>query len=166
VNIAENGRLIFEHLEQAITDEYRVRADSVPETSSGLLRTLALSQNPRSQQGALLVVSIAEAVSLASLSLRQRQISSAMEAQSLALPLGFGGPTAAAGKRSEKFVRHCLAVSGTDHDKDGNRGFVLTLPHASSTSGAEGDLQHLYKPGPCSSDGDIFRLSTARGVRE
>src|SRR5450432_2598354 len=51
-----------------------------------------------------------------------------MEAQSFGVPLGFGGPYCGVLATREKFVRQLPGrLAGQTTDKNGNRGFVLTL---------------------------------------
>src|SRR5258707_2338990 len=51
-----------------------------------------------------------------------------MEAQSFGVPLGFGGPYCGVLATPEKFVRQLPGrLAGQTTNKNGNRGFVLTL---------------------------------------
>jgi glycine dehydrogenase subunit 1 len=76
----------------------------------------------------MLVVSIAEAVSLGIVEPPREADVIAMEAQSFGVPLGFGGPYCGIIATREKFVRQMPGrLVGQTVDKQGKRGFVLTL---------------------------------------
>jgi glycine dehydrogenase subunit 1 len=76
----------------------------------------------------MLVVSIAEAVSLGIVEPPREADVIAMEAQSFGVPLGFGGPYCGVIATREKFVRQMPGrLVGQTVDKQGRRGFVLTL---------------------------------------
>ncbi|MGH9676639.1 MAG: glycine dehydrogenase, partial [Candidatus Acidiferrum sp.] len=80
------------------------------------------------KHGALLVVSIAEAVSLGIVKPPAEADIVTMEAQSFGVPLSFGGPYAAVIATREKYVRQIPGrLVGQTVDRNGNRGFVLTL---------------------------------------
>jgi len=80
------------------------------------------------QHGAMLVVSIAEAVSLGIVEPPREADVIAMEAQSFGVPLGFGGPYCGVIATREKYVRQMPGrLVGQTTDKQGRRGFVLTL---------------------------------------
>jgi glycine dehydrogenase subunit 1 len=80
------------------------------------------------KKGAMLVVSIAEAVSLGIVEPPREADVIAMEAQSFGVPLGFGGPYCGVIATREKFVRQMPGrLVGQTVDKQGRRGFVLTL---------------------------------------
>ena len=80
------------------------------------------------KRGALLIVSIAEAVSLGIVEPPRAADIVAMEAQSFGVPLGFGGPYCGVLATKEKFVRQMPGrLAGQTVDKNGKRGFVLTL---------------------------------------
>ena len=80
------------------------------------------------KKGALLVVSIAEAVSLGIVEPPRQADIIAMEAQSFGVPLGFGGPYCGVIATREKFVRQMPGrLVGQTIDSKGKRGFVLTL---------------------------------------
>jgi len=80
------------------------------------------------QHGAMLVVSIAEAVSLGIVEPPREADVIAMEAQSFGVPLGFGGPYCGVIATRERFVRQMPGrLVGQTVDKQGRRGFVLTL---------------------------------------
>jgi glycine dehydrogenase subunit 1 len=80
------------------------------------------------QRGALLIVSIAEAVSLGIVEPPRQADIVSMEAQSFGVPVGFGGPYCGVLATKEKFVRQMPGrLAGQTVDKNGKRGFVLTL---------------------------------------
>jgi glycine dehydrogenase subunit 1 len=80
------------------------------------------------RKGALLVVSIAEAVSLGIVEPPRKADIVAMEAQSFGVPVGFGGPYCGVIATQEKFVRQMPGrLAGQTTDRNGKRGFVLTL---------------------------------------
>jgi len=80
------------------------------------------------RNGALLVVSIAEAVSLGIVEPPRAADIVAMEAQSFGVPLGFGGPYCGVIATREQYVRQMPGrLVGQTTDRSGKRGFVLTL---------------------------------------
>ena len=80
------------------------------------------------KRGALLIVSIAEAASLGIVEPPRAADIVAMEAQSFGVPLGFGGPYCGVLATKDKFVRQMPGrLAGQTVDKNGKRGFVLTL---------------------------------------
>ena len=80
------------------------------------------------KHGAMLVVSIAEAVSLGIVEPPREADVIAMEAQSFGVPVGFGGPYCGVIATRERFVRQMPGrLVGQTVDKQGRRGFVLTL---------------------------------------
>ncbi len=79
-------------------------------------------------KGALLIVSIAEAVSLGIVKPPAEADIVSMEAQSFGVPLGFGGPYCGVMATRERFVRQMPGrLVGEARDRNGKRGFVLTL---------------------------------------
>src|SRR5712672_4540344 len=94
----------------------------------GVLETLPGIADAAHGVGALLVVAIAEGVSLGAVRPPAEADIVAMEAQSFGLPLGFGGPYCGVLATREKFVRQLPGrLAGQTVDKNGKRGFVLTL---------------------------------------
>jgi glycine dehydrogenase subunit 1 len=80
------------------------------------------------KNGAMLAVSIAEAVSLGIVEPPRQADIVAMEAQSFGVPQGFGGPYCGVIATREQYVRQMPGrLAGQTTDKNGKRGFVLTL---------------------------------------
>jgi glycine cleavage system P protein (glycine dehydrogenase) subunit 1 len=78
--------------------------------------------------GALVVVAVAEGVSLGVVKPPAEADIVAMEAQSFGLPLSYGGPFAGVVASRDKFVRQMPGrLAGQTVDAVGQRGFVLTL---------------------------------------
>jgi glycine dehydrogenase subunit 1 len=76
----------------------------------------------------MLVVSIAEAISLGIVEPPRQADVIAMEAQSFGVPLGYGGPYCGVIATKEQYVRQMPGrLVGQTTDKNGKRGFVLTL---------------------------------------
>jgi glycine dehydrogenase subunit 1 len=80
------------------------------------------------KHGAMLAVSIAEAISLGIVEPPRQADIIAMEAQSFGVPLAFGGPYCGVIATREKFVRQMPGrLVGQTTDRNSKRGFVLTL---------------------------------------
>jgi len=119
------------------------------------------------KKGALLIVSIAEAVSLGIVKPPAEADIVAMEAQSFGVPLGFGGPYAGVIATKEKFVRQMPGrLVGETTDKHGDRGFVLTLAtreqHITRRSGRPRDCQICHRQG----DGSRHRYNPLHTVAQ
>ncbi len=94
----------------------------------GTIEDVAAIAEIAHKHGAMLVVSIAEAVSLGIVEPPRQADVIAMEAQSFGVPLGFGGPYCGVIATREKYVRQMPGrLVGQTVDKQGKRGFVLTL---------------------------------------
>ena len=79
-------------------------------------------------RGALLIVSITEAVSLGIVKPPAEADIVSMEAQSFGVPVGYGGPYCGVIACKEKFLRQMPGrIVGETKDMDGKRGYVLTL---------------------------------------
>jgi glycine dehydrogenase subunit 1 len=124
---AYNGRLDLEALEKAITPETACVLIQSP-NFFGTIEDVAAIAEIAHKKGALLAVSIAEAVSLGIVEPPRQADIIAMEAQSFGVPLGFGGPYCGVIATREKFVRQMPGrLVGQTTDTNGRRGFVLTL---------------------------------------
>ena len=94
----------------------------------GTIEDVAAIAEIAHKHGAMLVVSIAEAVSLGIVEPPRQADIIAMEAQSFGVPLGFGGPYCGVIATREKYVRQMPGrLVGQTTDRNGKRGFVLTL---------------------------------------
>jgi len=127
VDFAETGRVDLRLLEQAITDDTACVLIQSPNFFGTIEDVTAIAELVHSR-GALLIVSIAEAISLGIVKPPSEADIVAMEAQSFGVPLGFGGPYCGVLATRDKFVRQLPGrLAGQTTDKHGNRGFVLTL---------------------------------------
>lgn len=127
VGFEENGRVDLTAMEQVVNDQTACLAIQSP-NFFGTIEDIAAVAEIAHKKGALLVVAIAEAVSLGIVRPPSEADIVAMEAQSFGVPLGFGGPYAGVIATKEKFVRQMPGrLVGQTVDKRGERGFVLTL---------------------------------------
>src|SRR3954466_13735212 len=123
----ETGRLDLTALEKAITPETACVLIQSP-NFFGTIEDVAAIAEIAHKHGALLVVSIAEAVSLGIVEPPRQADIIAMEAQSFGVPLGFGGPYCGVIATREQFVRQMPGrLVGETTDRNRKRGFVLTL---------------------------------------
>jgi glycine dehydrogenase subunit 1 len=94
----------------------------------GTIEDVAAIAEVAHAKGALLIVSIAEAVSLGVVRPPAEADIVSMEAQSLGVSIGYGGPYCGVIACKEKFLRQMPGrLIGETKDVDGKRGFVLTL---------------------------------------
>jgi glycine dehydrogenase subunit 1 len=127
VNYGDNGRVNVADLEKSITDQTSCVLIQSP-NFFGTIEDVAAIADIAHKKGALLAVAISEAVSLGIVRPPAEADIVAMEAQSFGVPLGFGGPYAGVIATKEKFVRQIPGrLVGETLDKNGKRGFVLTL---------------------------------------
>jgi glycine dehydrogenase subunit 1 len=123
----ESGGLDLKALDKSITEETACVLIQSP-NFFGTVEDVATIADIAHKRGALLVVSIAEAVSLGILEPPRQADVIAMEAQSFGVPLGFGGPYCGVIATREQFVRQMPGrLVGQTTDRNGKRGFVLTL---------------------------------------
>jgi glycine dehydrogenase subunit 1 len=124
---AETGRVDLAALEQAVTEETAAVLVQSPNFFGTVEDVPAIAEIAH-KKGALLIVSIAEAVSLGVVRPPVEADIVSMEAQSFGVALSYGGPFCGVIAAKEQFLRQMpgrLVGQTTDHD--GNRGFVLTL---------------------------------------
>src|SRR6202166_3105488 len=122
-----DGRLNLGELEKSITPETACVLIQSP-NFFGTIEDVAAIAGVAHKNGAMLVVSIAEAVSLGIVEPPREADVIAMEAQSFGVPLGFGGPYCGVIATREQFVRQMPGrLAGQTTDRNGKRGFVLTL---------------------------------------
>jgi glycine dehydrogenase subunit 1 len=122
-----NGRVDLAEIEKKIGDDTACVLIQSP-NFFGTIEDVGAVAELAHKKGALLVVSIAEALSLGVVRPPVEADIVSMESQSFGVPLGFGGPYAGVMATKEKFVRQMPGrLVGETRDKDGKRGFVLTL---------------------------------------
>jgi glycine dehydrogenase subunit 1 len=127
VSFGDNGRVDVSELERIVTDQTSCVLVQSP-NFFGTIEDVAALADLAHRKGALLAVAISEAVSLGIVRPPTEADIVAMEAQSFGVPLGFGGPYAGVIATKEKFVRQIPGrLVGETLDKNGKRGFVLTL---------------------------------------
>jgi glycine dehydrogenase subunit 1 len=127
VGYAANGRVDMAALDAAITDETACVLIQSP-NFFGTIEDVAAIAELAHAKGALLIVSIAEAVSLGIVKPPAEADIVAMEAQSFGVAMSYGGPYCGVIACKEKFLRQMPGrIVGETKDMDGKRGYVLTL---------------------------------------
>jgi len=127
VSYKDSGQVDLKTLEAVITDDTACVLIQSPNFFGTIEDVEAIAEIAH-KRGALLIVSIAEAVSLGIVEPPRSADIVAMEAQSFGVPLGFGGPYCGVLATKEKFVRQMPGrLAGQTTDRNGKRGFVLTL---------------------------------------
>ncbi len=127
VPFTPNGRIDLKALEKSISVDTACVMIQSP-NFFGTIEDVDAVAEIAHKNGAMLAVSIAEAVSLGIVEPPRQADIIAMEAQSFGVPLGFGGPYCGVIATKEKFVRQMPGrLTGQTVDSNGKRGFVLTL---------------------------------------
>ena len=127
VPFGKDGRIDAKALEKSITSDTACVLIQSPNFFGTIEDAEAIAEIAH-KNGAMLAVSIAEAVSLGIVEPPRNADIIAMEAQSFGVPLGFGGPYCGVIATKEKFVRQMPGrLTGQTVDSNGKRGFVLTL---------------------------------------
>jgi glycine dehydrogenase subunit 1 len=124
---AETGRVDLEALDGAVTEETACVLIQSP-NFFGVIEDIPAIAEIAHAKGALLVVSIAEAISLGVVKPPVEADIVSMEAQSFGVAISYGGPYCGVIATKEKYLRQMPGrLAGQTTDADGNRGFVLTL---------------------------------------
>jgi glycine dehydrogenase subunit 1 len=127
VGYAANGRVDMAALDAAITSETACVMIQSP-NFFGTIEDVAAIAEMAHAKGALLIVSIAEAVSLGIVKPPAEADIVSLEAQSFGVAMSFGGPYCGVIACKEKFLRQMPGrLVGETKDVNGKRGFVLTL---------------------------------------
>jgi glycine dehydrogenase subunit 1 len=127
VKLGDTGRIDLKELERAVTSETACVLIQSP-NFFGTIEDVEVISEIAHKHGAMLVVSIAEAISLGIIEPPRQADVVAMEAQSFGVPLGFGGPYCGVIATREQYVRQMPGrLVGQTTDSKGRRGFVLTL---------------------------------------
>jgi glycine dehydrogenase subunit 1 len=124
---AETGRIDLAALEGAVSQETAAVLVQSP-NFFGIVEDIPAIAAIAHAKGALLIVSIAEAVSLGVVRPPVEADIVSMEAQSFGVALSYGGPFCGVIAAKEKYVRQMPGrLVGQTVDSNGYRGFVLTL---------------------------------------
>jgi glycine dehydrogenase subunit 1 len=127
LSFTDSGQIDLKELEKVVGDDTACVLIQSP-NFFGTIEDIEAIAEIAHRRGALLIVSIAEAASLGIVEPPRTADIVAMEAQSFGVPLGFGGPYCGVLATKEKFVRQMPGrLAGQTVDKNGKRGFVLTL---------------------------------------
>ncbi len=121
------GRVDLAQLDAAITGDTACVLIQSP-NFFGTIEDIAAVARIAHKKGALLIVAITEAISLGVVRAPVEADIVALEAQSFGVPVGFGGPYCGVIACKDRFVRQVPGrLVGETKDKNGKRGFVLTL---------------------------------------
>jgi glycine dehydrogenase subunit 1 len=127
VGYGANGRVDLAALEQMVTDKTACVLVQSP-NFFGIVEDIPAIAEIAHKKGALLIVSIAEAVSLGIVRPPVEADIVSLEAQSFGVASSYGGPFCGVLAAKEKYLRQMPGrLVGETKDKDGRRGFVLTL---------------------------------------
>ncbi len=125
--VAETGRVDLDALAGAVTEETAAVLVQSP-NFFGVIEDIPAIAEIAHKKGALLIVSIAEAVSLGVVRPPVEADIVSMEAQSFGVALSYGGPFCGVIAAKEQYLRQMPGrLAGQTVDGNGNRGFVLTL---------------------------------------
>ncbi len=123
----QDGRVDLAALERAVTEETACVLVQSP-NFFGVIEDIPAIAEIAHKKGALLIVSIAEAVSLGIVRPPVEADIVSMEAQSFGVALSYGGPYCGVLAAKEKYLRQMPGrLVGETKDTEGRRGFVLTL---------------------------------------
>ncbi len=124
---AADGRLDTKALRAALKEDVAAVVAQSP-NFFGVIEPVAALADIARGPGAMLVVAVAESVSLGAVRPPAEADIVAMEAQSFGLAPSYGGPFAGVIASRDKYVRQMPGrLAGQTTDTEGRRGFVLTL---------------------------------------
>jgi glycine dehydrogenase subunit 1 len=127
IGYTAGGRLDLAALERALTSDTACVLVQSP-NFFGVVEDIPAIAEIVHAKGALLVVSIAEALSLGAVRPPVEADIVSLEAQSFGVALSYGGPYCGVLAAKEKYLRQMPGrLVGETKDKSGQRGFVLTL---------------------------------------
>jgi len=127
IGYGPDGRVDLEALDRAITNETACVMIQSP-NFFGTIEDVAAVAEMAHAKGALLIVSIAEAISLGIIRPPAEADIVSLEAQSFGVAASYGGPYCGVIACKEKFLRQMPGrIVGGTKDMDGKRGYVLTL---------------------------------------
>ena len=127
IGYAENARIDLKDLEAQLTDKTACVLVQSP-NFFGVVEDIPAIAELVHSKGALLIVSIAEAISLGAIKPPKEADIVSLEAQSFGVAISYGGPYCGVIAAKEKYLRQMPGrLCGETKDKHGRRGFVLTL---------------------------------------
>lgn len=127
VGYGEDGRIDLSDLAEKLTEETACVFVQSP-NFFGVVEDIPAIAELAHSKGALLIVSIAEAVSLGILRPPAEADIVSLESQSFGVALSYGGPYCGVIASKEKYLRQMPGrLCGETKDSGGRRGFVLTL---------------------------------------
>src|SRR5580700_4009625 len=127
VGFGDDGRLDLAALERSVGEETACVLIQSP-NFFGVIEDIPAIAEIVHKKGALLIVSIAEAISLGVVRPPVEADIVSLEAQSFGVALSFGGPYCGVIAAKEKYLRQMPGrLVGETVDTEGRRGFVLTL---------------------------------------
>jgi len=127
VEYAKTGRVDLARLDAAITNNTACVLIQSPNFFGTIEDVAAIAEIAHSK-GALLIVTVTEAISLGIVNPPQEADIVVLEAQSFGVPVSYGGPYCGVIACKEQFLRQMPGrLAGETMDMDGKRGFVLTL---------------------------------------
>ena len=127
LGFGDDGRLDLAALEQSVSEETACVLVQSP-NFFGVIEDIPAIAEIVHKKGALLIVSIAEAISLGVVRPPVEADIVSMEAQSFGVALSYGGPYCGVIAAKEKYLRQMPGrLVGETVDTEGRRGFVLTL---------------------------------------
>ena len=144
----KNGRIDLETLDMAIDDDTAGVLIQSP-NFFGTIEDVAAIADIVHSKGALLIVSIAEAVSLGIVKPPAEADIVSMEAQSFGVPLGFGGPYCGVIATRDRVCAPDARASGRRNPRPQRQARLRAHPLYPRTAhpAREGDVEHLHQPG-------------------